>query len=155
MTPNDRSTQIASKVMAKQQTIDSKHEEGETGGGGIGGSALFDKTKCCDIFNDVVVDDLNMYEQRSDRVKLQMKFKRMTYSHELTKVKFMLGVGGLMDIFYLKSVIKKIQLKKQLFVLELEQGQEVFIPNELSVESYPPTFTYYDPVIQIINHLFT
>lgn len=49
-----------------------------------------------------------MYEQRSDRVKLQMKFKRMTMNHELTKVKFMLGVGGLFDIFYLKSVLKKI-----------------------------------------------
>ena len=36
----------------------------------------------------------------------------MTMGHELTKVKFMLGVGGLMDEFYLKSVLKKIQLKK-------------------------------------------
>jgi len=83
------------------------------------------------------------------------KHDKNVLNAKLLKVKFMLGVGGLMDIFYLKSVIKKIQLKKQLFVLELEQGQEVFIPNELSVESYPPTFTYYDPVIQIINHLFT
>jgi len=99
--------------------MDSKHDE-EGGGGGISGNSLFDKSKCCDVFNDVIVDDLNMYEQRSDRVKLQMKFKRMTMSHELTKVKFMLGVGGLMDIFYLKSVIKKIGLKKKLFVLELE-----------------------------------
>lgn len=57
------------------------------------------------MFNDVIVDDLNMYEQRSDRVKLQMKFKRMTMNHQLTKIKFMLGVGGLMDIFYLQVVI--------------------------------------------------
>ena len=44
--------------------------DGEAKGGGLGGNALFDKTKCCDVFNDVIVDDLNMYEQRSDRVKL-------------------------------------------------------------------------------------
>jgi len=108
MTPNERSKTIAAKVICKQQTNDSKHEDGEEGGGGISGNSLFDKSKCCDVFNDVIVDDLNMYEQRSDRVKLQMKFKRMTMSHELTKVKFMLGVGGLMDIFYLLSVLKKI-----------------------------------------------
>ena len=26
--------------------------------GGIAGNALFDKTKCCDVFNDVIVEDL-------------------------------------------------------------------------------------------------
>ena len=50
--------------MCKQQTNDSKHEDGdgEAAGGGISGNSLFDKSKCCDVFNDVVVDDLNMYE---------------------------------------------------------------------------------------------
>lgn len=38
--------------------------------GDLAGNALFDKSKCCDVFNDVIVDDLNMYEQRSDRIKL-------------------------------------------------------------------------------------
>jgi hypothetical protein len=47
---------------------------------GIAGNALFDKSKCCDVFNDVIVEDLQMYEQRSSRVKLQMKFKRMQWS---------------------------------------------------------------------------
>jgi hypothetical protein len=49
----------------------------------------------------------------------------------------MLGVGGLTDDFYLMAVIKKIELQKAMFVLELEQGQEVYIPNELSCDSYP------------------
>lgn len=89
---------------------------------GIAGNALFDKSKCVDVFNDVVVDDLQMYEQRSNRVKLQMKFKRMQWSASLRKVKFMLGVGGLVDDFFLMAVIKKIELQKAMFVLELEQG---------------------------------
>jgi hypothetical protein len=49
----------------------------------------------------------------------------------------MLGVGGLTDIFYLKAVERKIDLQKKMFVLELEQGQEVYIPNELSCDTYP------------------
>lgn len=73
----------------------------KAGGGDLAGNALFDKSKCCDVFNDVIVDDLNMYEQRSDRIKLQMKFKRMQMSSQLTKTKFMLGVGGLSDIWFI------------------------------------------------------
>lgn len=118
---------------------------------GIAGNALFDKSKCCDVFNDVIVEDLQMYEQRSSRVKLQMKFKRMQWSAQLRKVKFMIGVGGLTDDFYLMAVIKKIELQKAMFVLELEQGQEVFIPNELSCDSYPQGFRFYDPIIQVVN----
>ena len=72
----------------------------------------------------------------------------------MTKIKFMLGVGGLTDIFYLKAVIRKIELQKQMFVLELEQGQEVYIPNELSCDTYPQAFRFYDPIIQVINNLF-
>lgn len=50
---------------------------------GIAENPLFDKSKCVDVFNDVIVDDLQMYEQRSSRVKLQMKFKRMIWSAQL------------------------------------------------------------------------
>ena len=84
-----------------------------------------------------------------------MKFKRMQWNASLRKVKFMLGVGGLVDDFFLMAVIKKIELQKAMFVLELEQGQEVYIPNELSCDSYPQGFRFYDPIIQIVNHLFS
>lgn len=84
-----------------------------------------------------------------------MKFKRMQWSAQLRKVKFILGVGGLVDDFYLKAIILKTELQKQLFVLELEQGQEVYIPNELSCDSYPQGFRFYDPIIQIVNHMFS
>ena len=132
----------------------SQKKEGKEKTGDLAGNALFDKSKCCDVFNDVIVDDLNMYEQRSDRIKLQMKFKRMQMNSMLTKTKFMLGVGGLSDIFFIQTTLRKIALQKKLFVLELEGGQEVYIPNELSVDSYPRCFSYYDPVIQIVNDLF-
>lgn len=155
---SENEERVSQKVVEKNRELSAKEQsqEKEGGGkGGIAGSALFDKTKCCDVFNDVIVDDIQMYEQRSGRVKLQMKFKRMQMTSQLTKVKFMLGVGGLTDLFYLKAVLRKIQLQKAMFVLELEQGQEVYVPNELSCDTYPQGFRYYDPIIQIVNHLFT
>lgn len=121
--PSERMDVVSQKVIERQRAIANeeynKRKEGG-GKGGLAGNALFDKTKCCDVFNDVIVDDLQMYEQRSGRVKLQMKFKRMQMTTQLTKIKFMLGVGGLTDIFYLKAVLRKIELQKKMFVLELE-----------------------------------
>lgn len=38
-----------------------------------------------------------------------------------------------------------------MFVLEVEQGQAVFIPNELRQDDLPLSFKYYDPILRIIN----
>ena len=65
----------------------------------------------------------------------------------MVKIKFIIGVGGLNDIFLIKAVLKKIEITKQSFVLDLEQAREVFIPHELSCDVYPASFRYYDPII--------
>ena len=59
----------------------------------------------------------------------------------------MLGVGDLIDIFFIKAIlIKKALLKKQ-FVLDVEHNLECYIPHELSLDMYPYSFRYYDPII--------
>ena len=67
----------------------------------------------------------------------------------------MLGVGELVDIFYLKTVLLKKSLLKKKFVLEVEHNLECYIPDELSADIYPYSYRYYDPVIQITNQLFS
>lgn len=41
-------------------------------------------------------------------------------------------MGNLHGTFYLRTRLKKIDLVKQIFVLDIEQDQEVYIPVELS-----------------------
>jgi len=98
------------------------------GSSAIKSLGIFDKSKCPDVFNEVVVEGMNMYEQRSDRVKLQMKFNTLTMNAQLQKIKFMCNFGCLIDIFFLKATLQKIHLQKKMFVLELEAGMEVYIP---------------------------
>ena len=82
------------------------------------------------------------------------KYNYKMLEAKLLKVKFLLKIGKLEDVFFIKAALKKKALVKQLFVLEVEHSCEVFIPQELSCDSYPYSFRYYDPVIQIINKLF-
>ena len=64
-------------------------------------------------------------------------------------------LGGLCDIFFIKLLMYKVQMIRQLFVLELEQGQESYIPRELSHDSLPYSFRFYDPIIQIVDRHFS
>mmetsp|Transcript_21305 Transcript_21305/g.32979 ORF Transcript_21305/g.32979 Transcript_21305/m.32979 type:complete len:82 (-) Transcript_21305:1133-1378(-) len=54
-------------------------------------------------------------------------------------------------VFALKILQKKIALAREAFVLEIEQGAEVFIPHELSQDKLPLSFRFYDPVLKIIH----
>ena len=50
---------------------------------------------------------------------------------------------------YIVAALTKIKLQKEMFVLELEMGHEVFIPKELQIDNYPISYQFYD---SIINH---
>lgn len=40
---------------------------------------------------------------------------------------------------------------KDLFIMDIEQGQEVFIPKELSQDHLPLSFRFYDPILMLIQ----
>ena len=58
-----------------------------------------------------------------------------------------MGIGGLNDIFYVHTILRRKQLIKKKFVLELEQGQEIYIPDQLSCDKLPQSFWFYDPIV--------
>jgi hypothetical protein len=49
---------------------------------------------------------------------------------------------------FLKLAISKIKLAKELFVLDLEQGNEVFIVKDISQAHLPLTLCFYDSLLQ-------
>ena len=108
-----------------------------------------------DIYKTVQVDGLNMYELRSTRVMIKFKLDKKIIEQQLTKVRFMLGIAELIDIFLIKALLFKKSLVKRQFVLDVEHNLECYIPHELSPDLYPYSFRYYDPIIQITNQLFS
>lgn len=42
-----------------------------------------------------------------------------------------------------------------MFVLQIQQGEEVFIPYRLSLKHLPLCYQFYDPLFQIIEQLTT
>jgi hypothetical protein len=69
--------------------------------------SVFDCTKCSDIYMNTTIDGMSLYEQRSRRVMVRYKFDKMMISTKLDKCKFMLGIGDLNDVFFIKTVLRK------------------------------------------------
>lgn len=57
-------------------------------------------------------------------------------------------IGGLL---YIDAIRKRIEISKELLILELEQGNEALIYQELSQDKLPYSFRYYDSILRLIN----
>ena len=52
---------------------------------------------------------------------------------------------------YIEALLQKIRFGKDMFLIELELGNELLIPIDISQEQYPISFRYYDSIQQLIQ----
>ena len=63
------------------------------------------------------------------------------------KLQLSMSMKMFSDYFFVKAFLIKIELAKQLFVLDVEQGTEVSIPDDLCQRDLPWSFRFYDPIL--------
>ena len=51
---------------------------------------------------------------------------------------------------YIIALLERTKLTKQVFLFDVEQENDVFIPQELNQSSLPLSFIYYDATIALI-----
>lgn len=117
---------------------------------------ITDKNKCIDIFRDVEVminknETQMMYEPKSEQKFLYQKMKRTGDSNLYDTLALILNLKSLIGILHVKAMLIKIEQAKKLFILDMSDGCEVFIPKDLSQTQYPMSYRYYDPLIQIVQ----
>jgi mannose-6-phosphate isomerase class I len=69
----------------------------------------------------------------------------------LAKLKLILGLRSLKGMLYIRALLEKIELSKQVFTLEIQDDAEVYISPDLSQKQLPLSFRYYDPLILIVQ----
>ena len=62
-----------------------------------------------------------------------------------------LACKSLRGILYVEVLLEKFKTIKELFIHEVEDGIETFIPKDLSQDHLPMSFRYYDPVIAVVS----
>ena len=78
------------------------------------------------------VGNLRMYEPKTIKKRLEFKFERNNRVDQYLKLKLVLSLGAVKGEFLIQIFLRIISLAKEIFVLNIEQGQEVFIPLELT-----------------------
>ena len=63
----------------------------------------------------------------------------------------LISLKAVTGLLFVRSLITRVILTKCLFVHEIEEGGEIFIPHELSQDSLAYSFRYYDPVLSFIQ----
>ena len=56
---------------------------------------------------------------------------------------------------YMEALLMRIQLVKELFLMDMEQGIEVNIPREISMDHWPLSYRYYDSILMMIQDKVT
>ena len=79
------------------------------------------------------------------------KFKKKSLDYLYKKLNLILMLGILHGRVYLRVQLKKIQLSKELFMIELQGNSHVYIPKDLSLMHLPMSYRYYDPVLTFIQ----
>lgn len=72
-------------------------------------------------------------------------------SMEYMKISLLIKLKAVRGVLMIKTILRRIKLAKFLFIQEIEQGQEVFIPYQLSQDHFPISMRYYDPILHIVN----
>ena len=67
------------------------------------------------------------------------------------QIKLLISFNCLKGIHYVRAALMKLKLAKEIFILDMEQGREIYIPDELCIESYPESFRYYDCIIRLVR----
>ena len=81
-----------------------------------------------------------------------IKYKFAKRSRELAydKIKLLMSMGLVSGGIYAKCILFKIKLAKELMILDIEQGKEFHLKDDLSQDHLPSSFRYYDSIIRIV-----
>jgi hypothetical protein len=82
---------------------------------------------------------------------MQLKIQRKKISRLYQKIELILSLNAIQKILMVRARLKLIELAKKGFILEIQQGQESYIPKELRQDSLPQSYKFYDPILMVIQ----
>lgn len=125
--------------------------------------SLFQPARAKDMFTNV---SLNSRCQEAYTGATQMENQEDAYHHHLrfnqkmdtllqlyNNMKIIVNLRAVSHVLLVKVCLAKIKVARQMFIIEVEQGNETYIPHELSQDSLPMNFWYYDPILCWVQDL--
>ena len=93
---------------------------------------MTDKNSCMDMFKDVKIDDVGLFEDKTFKNYLTFKMNNNYLLDQYEKLNLIINFRAVRGLTFLKLLLKRLEMAKELFVLNIEQGDEVYIMKDLS-----------------------
>ena len=91
------------------------------------------------------------YEKKRDSTLIaRKKIEETMRKSTLINLQLCTKLRAIHGQVYLMALLKRIELEKAEFVYQIEEGEQVFIPRDLSQDELPQSFRYYDPIMAIV-----
>ena len=107
---------------------------------------IFKHHKCFDIFQNIKINGQKMFGEQSRKRFVKYKNLRIETEETIDKINHVLSLKAVHDEAYLRMVLQRIHLARQIFIMNIEIGLEILIPKHLGMDSLPLSFRYYDPI---------
>jgi len=75
---------------------------------------------------------MRLYQEKTIEKKIAFKFKISTRQEAYLKLKLLVSLRSIRGELFLQVALRCIRLAKEIFMIEIEEGREVFIPQELA-----------------------
>ena len=97
---------------------------------------VISKGNCIDIFKQKTIENDGNQDKCSipQSQKKFLKYKVATKSRQIVlhRIQMFIGLGLMQKELYLKGILKRIDLQKDIFIEEIEQGKESSLMKDLS-----------------------
>ena len=111
---------------------------------------MLNKENCFSLFQNVRINGKQIYQENSFKSQLEFKFNYHNRVADIKGLKFLINFG-VKGHYFIFAILKLLEIEKEMFVLNLEQGVEAIIPKQLRQDDLPMSFRFYDPILRIID----
>lgn len=117
---------------------------------------ICDKSKCYDIFQATKVNNLRMYQKRTIKdvmfysIEMKKKEKMMKNIQLLKRIGYKI-LSGYGNLAYVHLSLEEIKLSRELFIFQVELGDEAAIPHQLNQLDLGQSYTFYNPILSMVE----
>jgi len=99
--------------------------------------------------------DVEVFSNSNVRQFVAYKFQKKIKQIQYNTLNMMINMKLINGPRYIETILKKLELVKELFLMDLEIGEEVLIPKELSQDGLPYSYRYYDYILLLVQEKAT
>lgn len=107
-----------------------------------------DKNNCMDIFKNFG----GIGQQSMNHTQyINYKFQKRSREYILSKMRLFMNMKIVRGEVYLDCILKKVDLSRDILILDIQLGKEVFMDSEFNMNQLPASYRYYDPILRIVQ----